>query len=72
MKEIIIFTLTALVFGLAGHYLDVTYQYSLGVIFPMAACYSIAAISGLIAFGCLFDLVANPKPRRRKVRKTRV
>lgn len=69
MKETLLFTIVAILSGLAGHYLDVTYQYSLGVIFPMAACYSIAAISGLIAFGCLFDLVANPKPR--KARKTR-
>lgn len=72
MKETIIFTVVAILSGLAGHWLDVTYQYSLGVIFPMAVCYSITAISGLIAFGCLLDLVANPKPRRRKVRKTRV
>ena len=72
MKETIIFTVVAILSGLAGHWLDVTYQYSLGVIFPMAVCYSITAISGLIAFGCLFDLVANPNPRRRKVRKTRV
>lgn len=72
MKETIIFTVIAVLSGLAGHYLDITYPYSLGVIFPMAACFGIAAISGLLAFGCLFDTVANPKPRRRKVRKTRV
>lgn len=71
MKETIIFTVAAILSGLAGHYLDITYQYSLGVIFPIAACYTITAIAGLMAFGCLFDLVANPKPRRRKVRKTR-
>jgi hypothetical protein len=71
MKETIIFAIVAAVSGFTGHWLDVTYQYSLGVIFPMAACYGIAAVSGLLAFGCLFDLVANPKPRRRKVRKTR-
>lgn len=71
MKETIIFTV-ALLSGLAGHYLDVTYQNSLGVIFPIAACFTVTAVTGLIAFGCLFDLVANPKPRRRrKVRKTR-
>lgn len=72
MKETIIFTVVAVLSGLAGHWLDVTYQYSLGVIFPMAACFMVTAVSGLMAFGCLFDLVANPKPRRRKVRKTRV
>ena len=71
MKETIIFTVAAILSGLVGHYLDVTYQYSLGVIFPIAVCYTITAIAGLMAFGCLFDLVANPKPRRRKVRKTR-
>jgi hypothetical protein len=72
MKETIIFTVVAIVSGLAGHWLDVTYQNSLGVIFPIAACFTVTAVTGLIAFGCLFDLVANPKPRRRKVRKTRV
>lgn len=72
MKETLLFTIVAVVSGLAGHWLDVTYQYSLGVIFPMAACYMVTAVTGLMAFGCLFDLVANPKPRRRKVRKTRV
>lgn len=73
MKETLLFTIVAVVSGLAGHYLDVTYQYSLGVIFPIAFCYTVTAVTGLIAFGCLFDLVANPKPRRRrKVRKTRV
>ena len=71
MKETIIFTVVAVLSGLAGHWLDVTYQYSLGVIFPIAFCYTVTAVTGL-AFGCLFDLVANPKPRRRKVRKTRV
>lgn len=72
MKETLLFTIVAVVSGLAGHWLDVTYQYSLGVIFPMAACYMVTAVTGLMAFGCLFDLVANPKPRRRKVKKTRV
>lgn len=72
MKETIIFTIVAVVSGLAGHWLDVTYQYSLGVIFPMTACFMVTAVSGLMAFGCLFDLVANPKPRRRrKIKKTR-
>lgn len=74
LRTLFYFIISLSCFGL-GHYLDITYPYSLGVVIPIGAIMTLGVIFAFVVYASACDWLLNDQSPeyngRKKVKKTR-